>query len=265
VLVLTPYLAANACHRKVFETSSIKVLQLELLCLLVLFIALFIVWRGRRLAIFLLACTVFWLFGSWLAGPVIRLAQFGHDSQQWPHLAQRTAIIVLGGGTEYDRNKRLIPKGDSMTRVDLAVDIYKKCIDTGKECTVIMSGGNPQNHEESEAELYGRLLLKAGIKPSDLILENQSLDTYENARNTYKILRMGQYDTTVLITSSLHMRRALLAFEAFDIHPQPAVAFLRNPKSWWVPHPEGFIDSNSGLHEILGDIRFFVWRWIGLY
>ncbi|KMQ80208.1 hypothetical protein BPMI_03767c [Candidatus Burkholderia pumila] len=236
-----------------------------LLCLLVLFFALFIVWRGRRLVIFFLAGTVFWLLGSWLAGPMVRLAQFGHDTQQWLHLAQRTAIIVLGGGTSYDHNKRLIPKGDSMTRIDLAAAIYKKCLETGKTCTVIMSGGNPQHHEESEAELYDRLLLDAGIKPSDLILENQSLDTYENARNTYKILQMRQYDMTVLITSSLHMRRALLAFDAFNLHPQPAVAFVRNPKSWWVPHPEGWIDSNSALHEIVGTLRFYVWRWIGLY
>jgi uncharacterized SAM-binding protein YcdF (DUF218 family) len=238
---------------------------LVLICLLLVFVVLFVVWRGRRLVIFLLAGTVFWLFGSWLAGPVVRLAQVGYDSQHWPKLAPRTAIIVLGGGTEYDRNRRLIPKGDSNTRIDLAAAIYKRCLETEKACTVIMSGGNPQHHEQSEADLYGGLLVEAGVKRSDLILEDKSLDTYENARNTYRILRMRQYDTTTLITSSLHMRRALLAFDAFDVHPQPAVAFVRNPKSWLVPHPEGWIDSNSALHEILGDVRFWIWRWVGLY
>ncbi len=182
-----------------------------------------------------------------------------------PVLAPHTAIIVLGGGTVYDRNGHLIPKGDSMTRVELAGTLYKRCVEEGKSCTVIMSGGNPQKHAQSEADLYGPLLVKAGVAPADLILEDQSLDTYENARNTYKILRTRQYDTTVLITSFLHMNRALLSFSAFDLHPQPAVAFLRNPKSWLVPHPEGWIDSNFALHEILGDVRFWIWRWIGLY
>jgi uncharacterized SAM-binding protein YcdF (DUF218 family) len=238
---------------------------LVLICLLLLFVALFIIWRKRRLAIFLVAGTVFWLLGSWLAGPVVRLAQIGHDSTQWPQLAPRTAIIVLGGGTEEDRSHKLVPKGDSMTRVDIAAAIYKRCIDQGFQCTVVMSGGNPQHHAQSEADLYGGLLVDAGIKRSDLILEDQSLDTYENARNTYNILKSRQYDTTVLITSSLHMRRALLSFSAFDMQPQPVVAFVRNPKSWWVPHPEGWIDSDSALHEILGDARFVVWRWLGLY
>jgi uncharacterized SAM-binding protein YcdF (DUF218 family) len=252
-------------HRKDFENFSIKVKQLVLLGLLLLFVALFIVWRKHRLAIFLVAGAVFWLLGSWLSGPMIRLAQIGYDTPHWPRLAQRTVIIVLGGGTVHRGDKLLVPKGDSMTRIELAAAIYKRCEQEGKQCTVIMTGGNPQNHEESEADLYGSLLVAAGIKRSDLILENQSLDTYENARNTYKILLTRQYDTSVLITSSLHMNRALLAFDAFDLHPQPAVAYVRNPKSWLVPHPEGWFDSVAAFHEILGVARFHVWRWLGLY
>ena len=208
---------------------------------------------------------MFWLLGSWLPGSLIELGNLGHDSMNEPHFKTRTAIIVLGGGTGYDRDGRLVPKGDSMTRIDLGAELYKRCVETEKECFVVMSGGNPQHHEESEADLYGALLVDAGVKRSDLIIENQSLDTYENARNTGKILRSRSYDTSVLVTSSLHMRRALLAFDAFGLHPQPAVAFVRKPKWWWVPHRRGWFDSNSALHELVGIVRFHVWRWVGLY
>ncbi|SAK78607.1 YdcF family protein [Caballeronia ptereochthonis] len=234
-----------------------------LICLLLMFIALFIVWKKRRVAIFLVAGAVFWLLGSWIAGPLVRLANLGHDTMNDPRFGARMVIIVLGGGTQYDRHRHLVPMGDSMTRVDLGASLYKRCIEMEKECLVVVSGGNPQHHEQSEADLYGALLVDRGVKRSDLILEDKSLDTYENARNTEKILRSRQYDTSVLITSSLHMRRALLAFEAFDLHPQPVVAFIRNPKSWWVPHPEGWIDSNSALRELLGIVRFHLLRWIG--
>lgn len=231
-----------------------------------MFIALFIVWKRRRIAIFFVAGFVFWLLGSWLSGPLMHFANHGYDDTVTdPRFAARTVIIVLGGGTEYDRHRLLIPKGDSITRVDLGATLYRRCIETEKECLLVVSGGNPQHHEKSEADLYGSMLLERGVRRSDLILENKSLDTYENARNTEKILRSRQYDTSVLITSSLHMQRALLAFDAFDLHPQPAVAFIRNPKSWWVPHPEGWIDSNFALHELVGIVRFYVWRWIGLY
>jgi uncharacterized SAM-binding protein YcdF (DUF218 family) len=249
---------------KVFENSSTRI-ELVLLCLLIAFVALFIVWKKRRVAIFFVTGFVFWLLGSWLAGPLIQAAQVGQYAMLTPRIAPRTAIIVLGGGTAYDSEHRLVPKDDAGTRITLAGELYKRCVAEGKSCKVIMSGGNPQHHERSEAEVYAPLLIDAGVSRDDLIVEDQSLDTYENARNTYKILRSRQYDTTILITSSLHMNRALLSFEAFDIHPQPAVAYLRHPKSWWVPHPEGWIDSNSALHEIIGDARFYVWRWIGLY
>ncbi|SAK46867.1 hypothetical protein AWB79_01180 [Caballeronia hypogeia] len=236
-----------------------------LISLLLVFVVLFVVWKKRRVAIFLLACAVFWLLGSWLPGPLVRLANSGYDTMHEPRFGTRTVIIVLGGGTKHDRHGLLVPKGDSMTRIVLASSLYRRCMEMEKECLVVMSGGNPQRHEQSEADLYGSLLLDAGVNRADLILENKSLDTYENARNTEKILRSRQYDTSVLVTSSLHMRRALLAFAAFDLDPQPAVAIVRRPMSWWVPHPRGWFDSNSALHELVGIARFYVWRLLGLY
>lgn len=236
-----------------------------LISLLLIFIALFFFWKKRRGMILLVTAGVFWVLGSWLPGPLVGLANDHYTSMNEPAFGSRMAIIVLGGGTSYDRQRRLVPKGDAITRIDLAASLYKRCIEMEKECFVIVSGGNPQHHEQSEADLYGSLLLAAGVKRADLILENQSLDTYENARNTEKILRSRPYDSSVLITSSLHMHRAMLAFEAFGLHPQPTVAFIRPQFTWWRPHPKGWFDSNSALHELVGIARFYVWRWIGLY
>jgi uncharacterized SAM-binding protein YcdF (DUF218 family) len=238
---------------------------LVLIALLLLFIASFVVLRKRRAVVLVLACTVFWLLGSWLAGPLVSLANSAYGSTDDPRFAARTAIIVLGGGTSYDRDRRLVPDGDAMTRIDLAASLYKRCAQTEQACFVVMSGGNPQHHEQSEADVYAPLLVDAGVKRSDLVIENQSLDTYENARNTEKLLRSRRFDTSVLVTSSLHMRRALLAFAAFGMHPQPAVAYIREPRSWWVPRRKGLFDSNRALHELVGIARFYVWRWVGLY
>lgn len=236
-----------------------------LVSLLLIFIALFVVWKKRRGTILLAAGAAFWLLGSCLPGPLVRLANDTYASMKDPSFGSRMAIVVLGGGTSYDRHGRLVPKGDAMTRIDLAASLYQRCIEMEKACFVIMSGGNPQHHEQSEAQLYGSLLLDAGVARKDLILEDKSLDTYENARNTEKILRSRQYDTSVLITSSLHMRRAMLAFDAFELHPQPAVAYIRPSLTWWLPHRRGWFDSNSALHELVGIARFYVWRWLGLY
>ena len=236
-----------------------------LIALLLVFVMLFIVWKNRRTAILLFTCAVFWLLGSWLAGPLVWIANSAYGSRKAPHFAARTAIIVLGGGTRHDFYQRLVPEGDGMARIDLAASLYRRCAETEKSCFVVMSGGNPQHHEQSEADLYSGFLLDAGVKRADLVIENQSLDTYENARNTAKLLRSRQYDTSVLVTSSLHMRRAMLAFGSFGVHPQPAVASIREPDSRWVLRPAALFDSNRALHELVGIARFYVWRWIGLY
>ncbi|AET93924.1 hypothetical protein BYI23_D004140 (plasmid) [Burkholderia sp. YI23] len=236
-----------------------------LIALLLMFVLLFVVWNKRRATIFMLACAVFWLLGSWLAGPLVWIANSGYGVAREPQLGARTAIIVLGGGTRHDFYKRLVPEGDGMARIDLAASLYRRCVETEKSCFVVMSGGNPQHHEQSEADLYSGFLLDAGVKRADLVIENQSLDTYENARNTAKLLRSRQYDTSVLVTSSLHMRRAMLAFGSFGVHPQPAVASIREPDSRWVLRPAALFDSNRALHELVGIARFYVWRWIGLY
>jgi uncharacterized SAM-binding protein YcdF (DUF218 family) len=238
---------------------------LVLISLLLIFVALSVVWKRRRGTIVLVTGAVFWMLGSVLPGPLVRLANDHYTAINDPRFGSRMAIVVLGGGTSYDHQRRLVPKGDAMTRIDLAASLYKRCVETEKACFVIVSGGNPQHHEQSEADLYGSLLLDAGVKRADLILENESLDTYENARNTEKILRSRQYDKLLLITSSLHMRRAMLAFDAFGLHPQPTVAYVRPPLTWWLPRRKGWFDSNSALHELVGIARFYVWRWIGLY
>ena len=239
--------------------------DLILVCLLLLFAALLLFWRGHRLRVLLCGAGVFWLLGSWLAGPLVSLAQAGYNTPVEPRFTPRMAFILLGAGTGFDEERRLVPKGDSIARMEAAVRLYKRCRQTENVCQVIVSGGDAQHHGSAEADVYAPYLLKAGIAAPDLVLEDKSMNTIENARNVDQLLRRDRYDGMVLITSSLHMRRAMLSFGAFDLHPQPFVANVREPHSWKVPHPEGWTDSNNALHEMLGVVRLRVWHWLGVY
>jgi uncharacterized SAM-binding protein YcdF (DUF218 family) len=232
---------------------------------LLLFVALFVIWRKRRRTVLIACAAIFWLLGSWLSGPLVAWAQSGYEQTIPPKLAARTTFILVGGGTKYDREGRLVPMPDAFIRIETTATLYHECRQTENTCRVIISGGNPQRHELAEANDYAPFLLERGVSASDLILENTSRNTYENARNVAKLLQPGSYDTLVAVTSAYQMRRALLAFEAFGLHPQPFVSNARVPKSWRVPHPEGWIDSNSALHELIGIARFHVWRFLGLY
>jgi uncharacterized SAM-binding protein YcdF (DUF218 family) len=195
----------------------------------------------------------------------MRIAQSGDDLRVKPRLAPHTAINVLGGGTVYDRANRLVPPVDSMARIQTAAKLYQSCRQTETVCRVILSGGNPQNHARAEADVYAPYLLADGVRRSDLVIEDKSRNPFENARNVDELLRPQHYDGLLLITSALHMRRALLAFEGFRLYSQPVIASRTDPCSWAIPHLEGWIDSNSALHEMLGVALYYASRWVGMY
>jgi uncharacterized SAM-binding protein YcdF (DUF218 family) len=253
-------------QRIISKTYTLPQTKLILKLLLLLFVALFAIWRGRRRAILIVGFVFFWaLTAGWFSGPLLYLAQLGYERPVEPTFGPRTTLILLGGGTEYNAARRLVPKGDSSFVIDATATLYHECQRAGDVCHVIVSGGNPQRHSMAEADNYAPYLLARGIDASDLTLENQSRDTYENARNVAKILQPEPESSLVVITPSYHMRRSIIAFQAFNLNPQAYASNARVPHTRLYPHFEGFIDANTALHELIGTARFYVYRFLRLY
>jgi uncharacterized SAM-binding protein YcdF (DUF218 family) len=255
--------------RIISKTYTLPQTKLVLITLLLLFFALFAVWRQRRRAVALVCVVLFWALGaSWLSAPLLHLAHRGFEQASTPqdvHFASRTTFILLGGGTRYDGDKRLVPKRDAFTRIVVTAELYRECRRAGGACRVIVSGGNPQHHEQAEADNYAPFLLARGVSASDLVLENESLNTYQNARNVASIVQPERDETLVLITSAYHMQRSLLAFHAFGLDTQAFTSNVRRPEATFFPRSRGFIDAETALHELVGVVRFRVYRTLGLY
>lgn len=79
---------------------------------------------------------------------------------------------------------------------------------------VIVSGGptQPLPYTEAQAMLAGLVL--RGVNPANIILENDSFSTVDNARNTAQILSAARADGAVLVTSASHIDRALGTFQS---------------------------------------------------
>ena len=58
------------------------------------------------------------------------------------------------------------------------------------------------------------LLVKLGVKPNDLIVENASFSTYENAVACCRIAKEKEFQKVVLVTDAIHMPRAVRCFRA---------------------------------------------------
>ncbi|MEB2785477.1 YdcF family protein [Algoriphagus persicinus] len=123
--------------------------------------------------------------------------------------------IVLTGVTNlsktaYDRT--FFNKGAD--RITHALQLYRE----GKIKKILITGGqglNPVN-PQSEAELLQRFLLMTGVPAEDVMIEDRSKNTHENALFTKAFLEEKGIDTDrefMLITSAFHMKRAKACFD----------------------------------------------------
>lgn len=123
--------------------------------------------------------------------------------------------IVLTGVTNlsktaYDRT--FFNKGAD--RITHALQLYRM----GKIKKILITGGqglNPVN-PQSEAELLQRFLIMTGVPPEDVLIEDQSKNTAQNAQFTKSFLEEKGINTDqqfLLITSAFHMYRAKGCFD----------------------------------------------------
>jgi uncharacterized SAM-binding protein YcdF (DUF218 family) len=67
----------------------------------------------------------------------------------------------------------------------------------------------------TEAEIIARELQEIGVPREDVILENKSKNTFQNAQFSAAIIQEQKPDYAVLVTSGFHMKRALKYFDYF--------------------------------------------------
>jgi len=166
------------------------------------------------------------------------------------------AIIVLGGGIDPRVETRPYPDLQSgADRVWHAARIFR----AGKAPLLILSGGViPRlGTKVSEAEAMRIFLVDLGVPTKAIRLEERSRNTYENAVFTEEILRKSGLTRVLLVTSALHMPRAMAAFRAAGVEaiPAPTDFMVRDEPSQllhWLPDVKSLTVSTAVWHEYLG-------------
>lgn len=172
--------------------------------------------------------------------------------------------IVLTGVTNlsktaYDRT--FFNKGAD--RITHALQLYRM----GRIKRILISGGqglNPVN-PQSEAEALQRFLLMAGVPQSDILIEDQSKNTAQNAQFTKKFLEEKGISTEqefVLITSAFHMLRAKSCFDKVGLHTVtfPTDYYAHDLKydlpSLIYPHAQALSNWDKLVKECLGIVMY---------
>ena len=120
-------------------------------------------------------------------------------------------IVALGAGLI----DGLTPTKLLANRLDKAIRVFNKSVSS---CYIVVSGGQGADEKVSEAEAMHTYLIDKGIKNHQIILEDKSVNTFENMRNSFEIIkRRGGRMRIAVVTSNFHVYRALLLCQSLDI------------------------------------------------
>lgn len=159
-------------------------------------------------------------------------------------------IVVLGGGME--GSLTVVPSYATLERLTYAARLARA---TG--LPILVSGGGAPEYRTTEAEVMGRTLHDSfGLDAR--WLETESRTTRENARYTARLLAPLGHPRVLLVTSALHLPRAMREFRAAGVDVLPAPATREGPPRVdlpaWLPRPSALHRSWMCLYELLGQL-----------
>lgn len=115
-------------------------------------------------------------------------------------------VIILGCQIDKDGYPLPLLKG----RIDKAIEFRNKQLkEKSKDLTFVVSGGKGDDEVVSEAEAMKRYLIDQGISEDRIILEDKSVNTFENLRNSKNIIyKINDKAKIAFSTTNYHVYRA---------------------------------------------------------
>ncbi|MBD2753110.1 YdcF family protein [Spirosoma validum] len=239
-----------------------------------LLIAFFTKNARRRRQLIGLALSIFWLFGNSFLVNELAL-WWEYPIQPTPaDSSVRVAVLLTGGlvngikeipGDKQQRADCFL-LGREADRAGQALYLYK----TGAVQKILISGGSGNlpfqtKSLNDEGQMTAQFLRVAGVRPDDIVLENKSRNTHENALFSAQMLQKTfQTNRCVLVTSALHMNRAVGCFkkEGIAVIPFPST-FLSGrrsfaPGEWLLPNETAFFNAYYLTRELVGYVTYKV-------
>jgi uncharacterized SAM-binding protein YcdF (DUF218 family) len=166
------------------------------------------------------------------------------------------AMVVLGGAVSPPmRGQTEIDLKSGADRVWYAARLFH----AGKAPLVLLSGGGDLEHQAfSEARAMAVFLQDLGVPAQAIALEETSRNTRQNAAFSAALLKARGIEHILLVTSALHMPRALALFKAQGLQVTPAptdfVASHDPPSDLqaWLPDAGALNGSALAMKELVG-------------
>jgi uncharacterized SAM-binding protein YcdF (DUF218 family) len=172
--------------------------------------------------------------------------------------------VVLGGMAEWDNNHERLSIRRGGDRIWQAINLYH----LGKVDKILISGQNGflTENKLNEADQFRDVLVQNGIPSEDILVENKSKNTHENAVETKKLLQSyPEIQSVLLVTSALHMTRSKACFEKEGFENFGCFStdhFVGEKRGYSIgqfilPNASNFVSWQSLIHEWLGYVSYW--------
>jgi uncharacterized SAM-binding protein YcdF (DUF218 family) len=144
---------------------------------------------------------------------------------QWdPARSAPDGIVVLGGviSPYLSATRHQVALTEAAERITAAVELARHY----PNARIVFSGGNSNLliHGPTEAKFAGRLWENLGVAPDRITLETRSRSTFENAAFTKQLVAPKPGERWLLVTSAIHIPRAIGVFRKAGFTAKPKVA-----------------------------------------
>jgi uncharacterized SAM-binding protein YcdF (DUF218 family) len=214
---------------------------------------------ARWARVWLWTLTLAYLVMSLPAGMcgIERLVSLGfHPIEDARTLDGAQAIVVLDGGTvRYERDGVVAaaPLRASATRALEAARLYRMM---DAPLVVVTAGSYGAVRGVPEGAALMRVLSDAGVPAGRMVLDQDSRSTNDHARTVPALLASRAIDRWVLVTSAVHMRRALGTFRARGHSPIPGPTAVCRVSLVPIPLPQALERSYEAIYELFGLVYY---------
>ena len=153
----------------------------------------------KTIVLFLIAILVFYLLFT-----AFSIISYGNKDYK----TRSDAVIVLGAAVH---NGEVSPV--YRERLNHGIWLYEN----GYVDHLILTGGMGEGSYVSEAEIAKRYVLFKGVPDEAIFIEEKSTITEENLKYAKQIMDENSFETAIIVSDPLHMKRAMLMAKDYGI------------------------------------------------
>jgi uncharacterized SAM-binding protein YcdF (DUF218 family) len=162
-------------------------------------------------------------------------------------------IIILGGGHSDDNT---LSPNNQLSLIALSRLVEGIRIQRLIAGSKLILSGYDRKSKQSEAMVYYKAALSLGVDSNYMVLQSLPSNTKMEAEEYVKNFGIGT--KLILVTSAIHMPRAVMHFQNAGIKPTPAPSnfilkeeYVKYPLNW-IPSPRNLSMMEAAIHEKTG-------------